>query len=360
MDRGLERLERALERPGRQPVDCLERGRPRDPSRRQHPFPCPEAAGFQRQSQALVALAQRALDALGLPDQRRDRQRGHRHRTEEELQEQQAAVGRHHREWPEAGAGAAHGDGGDQHEQRGGLARPEAEGGPDQRRQTQERQRIVRRTRDEVAKHARRDQRADPAEEQRLQRAIARADGPGRLAAKGQKQKRRDHEIAGRVAEPPREPDGARVRPVRVAAEHERADADGGADRRAEQRGRHHELEDVLRAIEGRDAAGEALDERRADERLQRVAGGDAERRQHRARGADVDEEGAREDHRPDAAPEQQHGDQRDARGRPHGRRVRVDARERQAQLAGDEIEDADAERGGEPDRPPLHCPARG
>jgi hypothetical protein len=85
-------------------------------------------------------------------------------------------------------------------------------------------------------------------------------------------------------------------------------------------------------------AVREAVDERGAGERLERVARGDAERRGERAGGGDVDDERADEDGRPHAVAEQQHRRERDPGRRPHGGGARVHQPEHQPELAGHDV----------------------
>src|SRR5207244_221824 len=76
-----------------------------------------------------------------------------------------------------------------------------------------------------------------------------------------------------------------------------------------------------------------------AEEPLERVATGDAERRPDRPRRRDVHQERAQEQGRPDAVAEQQRRGRRVARRRPARRRARVDEGERQPELPGEEVD---------------------
>jgi hypothetical protein len=72
----------------------------------------------------------------------------------------------------------------------------------------------------------------------------------------------------------------------------------------------HHEDEDVTRPIEAVRPARVASHQQRAYQRLQRVAGGDPERGGDGAGGADIDQEGPRENDGPEPrAPEEYGGE---------------------------------------------------
>src|SRR2546429_10006544 len=69
---------------------------------------------------------------------------------------------------------------------------------------------------------------------------------------------------------------------------------------------------------------GEAIDEVRAEQPLERVAGRDRHGARYRARGAEVHQKRTHHDGRPDVVPDEQQGGKPDPRRRPHGRRVGV------------------------------------
>src|SRR5947209_5783433 len=75
------------------------------------------------------------------------------------------------------------------------------------------------------------------------------------------------------------------------------------------------------------------LRERRADDRLERVAAGDCERRRPRAERRRIDEERAGEDTRPHVAAEEQKRGQSDSGRRPDRARARMDDRDGEAEL---------------------------
>src|SRR5260370_532582 len=191
------------ERPEGQAVDRLERWRPRDAAGGERPFPRAEAAGLEGQPQPLVALAQHALDALRLPDERRDRQRGDGHRSQEDLEQEQRHVGGGDDEGAEALAGADYGDGREQDEERRREARSEAERGPEKRRQTEVRQRVVRQVRHEVAEDEVRDDGGRAHEQQRLERPVTGADARRAPAAREQQERRGDDGARALAGAPP-------------------------------------------------------------------------------------------------------------------------------------------------------------
>src|SRR5947209_7859965 len=101
---------------------------------------------------------------------------------------------------------------------------------------------------------------------------------------------------------------------------------------------------DSFGVYEDLQAVREPPHEEGAEEPLERVATGDAERRPDRPRRRDVHQERAQEQGGPDAIAQQQRRGQRDARRRPHRRRARVDERERQPELPGEEVDPGEHE----------------
>ena len=98
----------------------------------------------------------------------------------------------------------------------------------------------------------------------------------------------------------------------------------------------------VARAFLDATTTGEAIDEVRAEQPLERVAGRDRHGARYRARGAEVHQKRTHHDGRPDVVPDEQQGGERDPRRRPHGRRVGVEDGEPQPHPARHEV------RGGE------------
>src|SRR5439155_927175 len=93
------------------------------------------------------------------------------------------------------------------------------------------------------------------------------------------------------------------------------------------------------RPVEGLQSVREPPHEEGAEEPLERVTTADAERRPARPRRRDVHQERAQEQGGPNPVAEQQRRGQRDARRRPHRRRARVDERQRQPELPGEEVD---------------------
>ena len=119
---------------------------------------------------------------------------------------------------------------------------------------------------------------------------------------------------------------------ARVAAEREAVDAQRGADgRRGGQARQRREYEEARGVGEDVAAARPALDQPDAQERLEGIADGDAQRRPDRSRRRHVHEERADEDRRPQPGSVQEHRRQRDTGGRPYRRRAGVNERQRAA-----------------------------
>ncbi len=185
---------------------------------------------------------------------------------------------------------------------------------------------------------AERDARGENEQQHQRQRLDALLRRPHRLAAHAPAEdQRRDDQDAGGVALPPGPPvpqDLPRAQLVPVA---ERQHRDARCDHRA-RRGNHHELDDVLAALEAAGDAERAAHQRAAGERLERVAGREGGRREPVGIHGDVDQRRAKPDPGPEAPAEKEHGRERDARGRPHRGRVAGRDRERERGLGGGEI----------------------
>ena len=173
--------------------------------------------------------------------------------------------------------------------------------------------------------------------------ALLRFGGPG-------KNERRQNQRAGQIAEPPCDPDALGAPPRRVARQIEARDANRRA-RGCAQAGDEREAENVGHASVSVAAARETLDEIRAQNGFDGVAGRDAERRRDRSGGGDVDEKGAGEDGRPQVAADQEQRRDRDSRRRPHGRRARMHGRQREPCLCGGHVADKKAH----PRQQPAH-----
>ena len=279
------------------------------------------------------------LDAQALVDERGGRQHHQRHRPHEDLQQQERFVlGRAHE-----GAGAAEGlpdrDARQHADQRRRLALAEPDGGPHERRRAQERkrQRHDPEVDEALAEHREADENRREPQRGGLEDMALRRVGPP--VARPQHEQRSDDQGSGRVAEPPGEPDGREVGPRGGAPEPQDDDADGGAEGRAQQGREPDELEDVGGAVEDAGAAGEPVHEVRAQQRFERVARGDPQRGGQRAGRGGVHDERAREDRGPASISEHEQRRERDASRRPDGGHAGVDGREREADLAREDIE---------------------
>src|SRR5207244_11199902 len=102
------------------------------------------------------------------------------------------------------------------------------------------------------------------------------------------------------ISEPPREPDGPKAIPARIASERQTRHPDRRAHGRAEEPGERRECEDVRRPTEGIAAVREPRHEPGAEEPFERVPAGDGERRPHRARRGGVHQERPQEAPGPD------------------------------------------------------------
>ena len=137
----------------------------------------------------------------------------------------------------------------------------------------------------------------------------------------------------------------------REARKHEAAHTHGRADGGAHHAGQQCEAQRVESALERSTPVREAAQQVRAEHRLERIAGGDAERGRHRARGGEIDGKRAEKDARPRADAERQQCAEREPRSRPHGGGARMNERQPQAELADHEI--GDRERDPPGPRPP-------
>ena len=153
-------------------------------------------------------------------------------------------------------------------------------------------------------------------------------------------QQRREHERSRDVAEPPGQPDRARVGPRRVAAEDQARDADGRAQHRGGETRAEHEREDRAGQREGVAPVREAPHERGAGERLRGVAGGDPQRGGDGSRGGDVGHERAQEDRGPPSVSAEHERGERDPGRRPERGRAGVDDREVKPELGREHVDD--------------------
>ena len=340
----LERGEGAGEGAGREAVNRLQLGRPRHAAGGHRPVPRAHPAGRDGQPQALLALANGRLCAALVHHAGAHRQHGHRERGHERLQEEKGLVGRADRKRADAADGARDRDGAEHRDRGDRLPLAEADRRPEQRGNAEESDRhVTHADRQDAAE----DEEAHPdhrgAQQQRLRPPGAKRGQAGLPVP--EKDQRGHDEVTGGVAEPPRQPDGAVVAPARESAQRQAGHADGGADGRAQKAGEADEEEDAPDAIEDVPTAREAIHQLGAEQALERIAQRDRERRRDRARGTDVDEEGAHEDDRPDAQAQNEKGGQRDARRGPDRRGAGVQEGKVQPELAGQEIDEPDGGR---------------
>src|SRR3984893_1565226 len=134
------------------------------------------------------------------------------------------------------------------------------------------------------------------------------------LLGRPQHHHRSYHQSAGDVAEPPREPDGRRTRPVRGAGQREAAYSDRRAEHRSGQERNQRKLRNAARRLERTAPVGPQIEEAGADQRFERVAERDGRGRQQQVGGGKigdlVDRIGGKcpeQNCRPDPQPEHQH-----------------------------------------------------
>ena len=150
-------------------------------------------------------------------------------------------------------------------------------------------------------------------------------------------QDRRKDDRAAEVARPPRQPDWAVVFPIRKTAQRQTGDADACADRGAESK-REREPEYVVSMIKGAEAVCDLANEPGRGQCFDGVSDRDAKGGNDVSGGQDVDQKRPDEDAGPKLIAEEEQGRDRDSGRRPDRRRARVQEREFETQLAGNEI----------------------
>ena len=143
--------------------------------------------------------------------------------------------------------------------------------------------------------------------------AIALWAGPERQ----RQEKRREKNIAHRVAQPPRAPKHGEAAPALKPSRAERDSADRRGDSRAGQRPEDDERRHLTQSIERAIDLGEFAQQPCADDRFERVADGDAHGGEKRSVVGEVGDEGAHPDRRPRPPAEHEHRPERQARGWP-------------------------------------------
>ena len=237
----------------------------------------------------------------------------------------------------EAGEGAPNSESAENEIGACGLKRAKTEGGPDRKRQTKKSEtvplRIEKRgrTEDKNAKKAEAGEEKEQFEEFAKRRAVARA-------SEDEDEKGSDGDCAEGVANPPGEPDRAKILPIGETRAAENAHANGGADGGGEETGKTDEAKNVFGPIEGFGAVGELIDEVRANESLEGVAHSDASGDDDGGVDVMIDEKGASQDSRPNAIVEKEKSRDGDARGCPENGGMRIDAGQAETEPAGSVI----------------------
>ena len=237
----------------------------------------------------------------------------------------------------EAGEGAPNSESAENEIGACGLKRAKTEGGPDRKRQTKKSEtvplRIEKRgrTEDNNAKKAEAGEEKEQFEEFAKRRAVARA-------SEDEDEKGSDGDCAEGIANPPGEPDRAKILPIGETRAAENADANGGADGGGEETGKTDEAKNVFGPIEGFGAVGELIDEVRAHESLEGVAHSDTSGDDDGGVDMMIDEKGASQDSRPNAIVEKEKSRDGDARGCPENGGMRIDAGQAETEPAGSVI----------------------
>ena len=182
------------------------------------------------------------------------------------------------------------------------------------RRPHEEREEEVRVTPEAAEKHERAD--ADEQGENRDSLGDSQASETSKRCREPHQQQRRHDQRAHPVADPPEQPVRGVVGSLDVAREPERRDAVRGAHRRARDGGEQDQREHVADAIERRPEA-DASEQRRTDERLERVADRDRRRFRDRSAARRVRDQRADGDRRPEAEASEHEGGERDPGRRP-------------------------------------------
>jgi hypothetical protein len=237
----------------------------------------------------------------------------------------------------EAGEGAPNSESAENKIRTCGLKRAKTEGGPDRKRQTKKSEtvplRIEKRGRaeDKNAKKAEAGEEKEQFEEFAKRRAVARA-------SEDEDEKGSDGDCAEGIANPPGEPDRAKILPIGETRAAENAHANGGADGGGEKTGKTDEAKNVFGPIEGFGAVGELIDEVRANESLEGIAHSDASGDDDGGVDVMIDEKGASQDSRPNAIVEKEKSRDGDARGCPENGGMRIDAGQAETEPAGSVI----------------------
>ena len=187
------------------------------------------------------------------------------------------------------------------------------------------------RTEDENAKKAETGEKKKQLEEFAKRRTVARA-------SEDEDEKGSDGNCAESIANPPGEPDRAKIVPIGETRAAENADANGGADGGGEKTGKNDEAKNLFGPIEGFGAVGELIDEVRADEGFKGIAHGDASGGDDGGVDVVIDEKGSSQDSRPNAIAAKEKCRDGDTRGCPKNGGMRIDAGQTETEPAGSVI----------------------
>ena len=151
-----------------------------------------------------------------------------------------------------------------------------------------------------------------------------------------------DQQIGRRVAQPPGPPQRAVIGPRLNVAQTEGGHTDGGAHRRADHGAEQHDPNRVLQPFDGIIEADEPAVQRRSDDRLECVAGGDGRRDGKWLMRRGVRDEGSEKDGGPHLGAVEQERCEREAGGRPHQRHLFGGERHREAELRRRDVDHGD------------------
>src|SRR6267142_537401 len=271
---------------------------------------------------------------------------GDGHDADEGLQQEQRSVLRFAGKGAKAVRGAPGGDRGQEGNGGGGIAAAEAKCGPDQKRNAKELKGIVfQRGVKTAAEDDPAGERQSRKQEGQFNELLVSPAQAGILPP--EENQGSDNHGADRVAQPPSGPHGAIYVPVCEFGQGQGGDADGGADRGANDGGKEREFENVLRVFKDTATSGKAIDQVAADEAFECVSDGDAERGDESAGGGEVDEESSGKDGGPSSVAVDQEGGECDAGARPDGSGAGVDVGQSEAELPGDEVHGGQDHQGG-------------
>jgi hypothetical protein len=228
-----------------------------------------------------------------------------------------------------------------------GLKRTKTEGGPDGKRKTKKGEAIPLRpekrgrTKDKNAKSAEAGEEKEQLEKLRERGAVART-------SEDQDDKGSDRESAEDIANPPGEPDSAKIAPAGETRVADDTNTDAGTDGGGEKTSKTDEAKNVFRPVERFGAVGELVDEVGAGESLEGVADGDASGDDDGGVDVVIDEKGASQNSGPSAIAEKKKSSDGNASGCPENGGMRIDAGQTETEPAGSVIDESEKEECGE------------